>query len=420
MTFLLCIGLHRFARDSRQTHQSQFTEYNNKCVTIWNRQVEALSNPVEPAEDEDNDDNEETGEDDLADSLENELEEAQSSSRQSMSSSNKKSLNPYDIMAAESEDKKELESMFGDNMFGKNNSGGGARGGSKPSVVVSAGATGEAQTKEATQGNFTLTYRPDKVVKRITRTIKPDGTEIVEVRFIVSDSEVVRVERDQRRRAGSLRHSSNNLATSLKSRGQKNKLHHRHDDHEFDEYEDPGGTVLKLGKLSKSVSHVAKRDRGYGSSDDETRFLSKRRRDNRRTVNIKRNLRLPQVLFATSLEAQLMLLWNNKANHAFRFPVDATLYPKYYSIVTTPMCLSEIRENLARFKYKTVPSFLADVELIHQNSVLFNGADADITKAAKKMFNEATRLVNIEKQLLGEEFDTFTVQEKDVRTKYVL
>jgi hypothetical protein len=134
---------------------------------------------------------------------------------------------------------------------------------------------------------------------------------------------------------------------------------HRHDDHEFDEYVDPGGTVLKLGKLTKSVFIPgAKRDRGYGSSDDEARYVSKRRRE-KRTVIIKRNLRLPQVLFAASIEAQLMLLWNKKSNHAFRFPVDATLYPNYYTTVTTPICLMEIRDNLGKKRlYDFVPIYV--------------------------------------------------------------
>lgn len=406
-------GLHRFARDSKQSHQSQFTEYHNKCTTIWNRQVEALSNPEEPPDEEEIDEDEEMDEDDLADSLENELEAAQLTTQRNTVMNSKKS-NPMDLIAAESDDKRELESLG--SLFGNKKSA------AKPSVRIAAPVGGRADTgsADAQQETFTLSHRPEKVVKRIVRTIKPDGTELVEVRFIVSESEVLRVERDQRKKAASLMSNSNSLAASLKSRGQRHKTHHKHDDHEFDEYEDPGGAVLKLSKLSKSAAKNTKRDRTDGSSDEEARFLmqSKRRRDNKRTVNIKRNLRLPQVIFAVSLEAQLMLLWNNKANHAFWYPVDSTLYPKYYSIVTTPMCLSDIRDNLARFKYKTVSSFLADFELIYTNSVAFNGADADITKNAKKLFTEATRLLSVEKQILGAEFDTFTVQENDIKTKY--
>ena len=38
--------------------------------------------------------------------------------------------------------------------------------------------------------------RPQKVVKRITRTVHEDGTEVIKVQFIVSESEVQRVERE--------------------------------------------------------------------------------------------------------------------------------------------------------------------------------------------------------------------------------
>jgi hypothetical protein len=42
---------------------------------------------------------------------------------------------------------------------------------------------------------------PERVVKKITTIIKPDGTEVVEVRFVVSAVEVRRVLKEQTRRA---------------------------------------------------------------------------------------------------------------------------------------------------------------------------------------------------------------------------
>jgi hypothetical protein len=88
------------------------------------------------------------------------------------------------------------------------------------------------------------------------------------------------------------------------------------------------------------------------------------------------------------------------------------------------LCLSNpfhvyFQLSTAKFKYKTVSSFLADVELIYKNSLAFSGPDQDITKSAKKLLTDATQLLFLEKQTLGEEFDTFTVQENDVKMKYV-
>ncbi len=42
---------------------------------------------------------------------------------------------------------------------------------------------------------------PDQVVKRITTTIKPDGTQIIEVKYILKKSEVKRVQRESSKRS---------------------------------------------------------------------------------------------------------------------------------------------------------------------------------------------------------------------------
>lgn len=181
---------------------------------------------------------------------------------------------------------------------------------------------------------------------------------------------------------------------------------HRHDDHEFDEHAgDHGGAVLKLGKLAKAVSLIGvkhspilrdligiitllqapKRERGSGGGyvsdeDGEARYLANKRRREKRTVNITRNSRLPQVLFATSLEGPLMVLWNKKGNHDFRFPVDATFYPNYYTSIPTPISLIEIRDNLGEMMWRAfiaLLSLMCDVykfysEVQIQNSGVFS------------------------------------------------
>lgn len=112
---------------------------------------------------------------------------------------------------------------------------------------------------------------------------------------------------------------------------------------------------MSLVAQAKRVSHDALdnrpkrfRDKDFEfDSDDETAFLRRRKRE-KRTVNIKRNLRLPQVLFAASLEGVLMVLWKSKSFADFLYPVDAAAVPKYYSDVKEPICLSDIRDNLGK------------------------------------------------------------------------
>lgn len=118
--------------------------------------------------------------------------------------------------------------------------------------------------------------RPQRVVKRITRSMTPEGDEYITVQYIVSDSEVVRVEREQNRRQRDLLKLSEGVSTTaprgrpsmqtVLSRGARVPAKKRtasdamqkgggeDDEGDFDTYEDPGAIVLKLRKTSKSVS----------------------------------------------------------------------------------------------------------------------------------------------------------------------
>jgi hypothetical protein len=104
----------------------------------------------------------------------------------------------------------------------------------------------------------------------------PEGDEYITVQYIVSDSEVVRVEREQNRRQRDLLKLSEGVSTTaprgrpsmqtVLSRGARVPAKKRtasdamqkgggeDDEGDFDTYEDPGAIVLKLRKTSKSVS----------------------------------------------------------------------------------------------------------------------------------------------------------------------
>ena len=57
----------------------------------------------------------------------------------------------------------------------------------------------------------------------------------------------------------------------------------------------------------------------------------------------------------------------------FMFPVNAKNVLDYYNIVTRPMDLQTMRENLRQKKYHTREDFLGDVNQIVKNSTLYNG-----------------------------------------------
>lgn len=71
----------------------------------------------------------------------------------------------------------------------------------------------------------------------------------------------------------------------------------------------------------------------------------------------------------------------------FLFPVSSKTVPDYYRIVTRPMDLQTIREALRQKRYQSREDFLSDVNLIFENSTLYNGEKSILTTAAKRMLD---------------------------------
>lgn len=61
------------------------------------------------------------------------------------------------------------------------------------------------------------------------------------------------------------------------------------------------------------------------------------------------------------------------------------LVPDYYRIITKPMDLQSIRENIRQKCYHSREEFLGDLNQIVQNSTLYNGAHSSFTMAAQRM-----------------------------------
>lgn len=71
----------------------------------------------------------------------------------------------------------------------------------------------------------------------------------------------------------------------------------------------------------------------------------------------------------------------------FHKPVDKRTAKGYYNMVKNPMDLDSLIKNCKAHKYNSRASFLTDVELIHSNSVIFNGATSQFTKIARDIVN---------------------------------
>jgi hypothetical protein len=67
----------------------------------------------------------------------------------------------------------------------------------------------------------------------------------------------------------------------------------------------------------------------------------------------------------------------------FYEPVDETEFPGYNNIVTNPVCLKQISEQLNNGQYSSPGALWADVELITKNSEAFNGPEDEVTEGAR-------------------------------------
>ena len=76
-----------------------------------------------------------------------------------------------------------------------------------------------------------------------------------------------------------------------------------------------------------------------------------------------------------------------QSSSAFRQPVDYVVLniPSYPSVITKPMDLRTLEENLKEKKYSTVDAFTADFNQIVQNCETFNGRESGFTTAAHDM-----------------------------------
>jgi hypothetical protein len=80
----------------------------------------------------------------------------------------------------------------------------------------------------------------------------------------------------------------------------------------------------------------------------------------------------------------------------FKEKVNGRLYPQYYQVVKSPMWLNKIKSNVREKRYRSRSEFLRDLNLLVTNSALFNGQVHEITAAARRIYDNAKRLCDVE------------------------
>jgi len=68
-------------------------------------------------------------------------------------------------------------------------------------------------------------------------------------------------------------------------------------------------------------------------------------------------------------------------------PVNRKNMKHYYDIIKDPMDLETVEKRVSTHQYHSRAEFLRDIELIHSNSLTFNGAESDYTSKAKKILD---------------------------------
>lgn len=167
------------------------------------------------------------------------------------------------------------------------------------------------------------------------------------------------------------------------------------------------GTKMKLsGKILKRQEEIRRRalllkvpkdavgrkKRRMGSGDMD--YLQRNKTANRRRTD-------PVVLLSTILEQILNEIRDLPDVQPFLLPVKEKHVQDYYTIISRPMDLQTIRENLRHKKYQSRADFLADVNQIVDNSSTYNGANHTITLAARRMLQKCVdRLAEREDRLI--------------------
>ena len=105
------------------------------------------------------------------------------------------------------------------------------------------------QTEFQVSGDKTKWEPPKQVVKRITKRIKPDGTETIEVRFIVSEMEEQRVQNTTSKTS-----NSNQATTRRKNPTQTTN----HNDEELFEPDmtESSNIRISIGAMKRKVSGI--------------------------------------------------------------------------------------------------------------------------------------------------------------------
>ncbi|CAH2037396.1 unnamed protein product, partial [Iphiclides podalirius] len=151
--------------------------------------------------------------------------------------------------------------------------------------------------------------------------------------------------------------------------------------------------LRRRGGSGRREVRAAGRNKRRGTASEPCDYLVRRPAERRRTD--------PLVTLSSLLEDVLNHMRHLPDVQPFLFPVNPKLVADYYRIVSRPMDLQTIRDNLRQKHYQSREEFLADVNQIVENSTLYNGPTSSLTVAAQRMLQRCVeKLAEKEEQLM--------------------
>ncbi|XP_018085209.1 transcription initiation factor TFIID subunit 1 isoform X2 [Xenopus laevis] len=154
------------------------------------------------------------------------------------------------------------------------------------------------------------------------------------------------------------------------------------------------GTKIVLGKqLIESADEVRRKSLVLKFPKQQLPQKKKRRVGstvhcdylNRPHKSIHRRRTDPMVTLSSVLESIINDMRDMSNTYPFHSPVNAKVVKDYYKIVTNPMDLQTLRENVRKRMYPSREEFREAVELIVKNSILYNGPKHSLTQISQAM-----------------------------------
>jgi transcription initiation factor TFIID subunit 1 len=102
------------------------------------------------------------------------------------------------------------------------------------------------------------------------------------------------------------------------------------------------------------------------------------------------------------LQDILARLAGMQASWPFRKPVSRKDYPHYFALVAKPLDLGTVKARARKLAYRSPAAFLADVRLIRDNCVQFNGPDHPFSAMAGEIVARAEEAVGEHAERFGQ------------------